>query len=82
VDDLWDTAATRIKNLLAKQVFDCTDVKILEDVKELLILFVSSLEHYGFQVIKLVQLLSALSSHYLAMLTAKTAKSFTKVNNK
>nr|CAG4643034.1 EOG090X01NK [Ilyocryptus agilis] len=64
LDDVWNVAVSKIANSIQTHSSYCTDPALMLKIKNLVMLFSSTLKSYGYNVSQLVELLKELRDHY------------------
>lgn len=71
LDDLWSTTSTRVLSTLQAHSAFCTESSFMLKIKNLMLLFSSTLQNYGFSGDKMYALLQELRDHYTEVLMQK-----------
>ena len=76
LDDLWSTTSTRVLSTLQAHSAFCTESSFMLKIKNLMLLFSSTLQNYGFSGDKMYALLQELRDHYTEVLMQKWVVKF------
>uniref|UniRef100_A0A8D9FF77 Exocyst complex component n=2 Tax=Cacopsylla melanoneura TaxID=428564 RepID=A0A8D9FF77_9HEMI len=76
LDQHWESALSKISNALRTQSAYCTDPTLLLHIKDLIMLFITTLRNYGYSVNQLFDLLHELGDHYNEVLMQRWVQVF------
>ncbi|XP_030842030.1 exocyst complex component 6B isoform X2 [Strongylocentrotus purpuratus] len=76
LDDLWNTALSKIGSTLRNNSAICTDATLLLHIKNLVVLFVQTVNSYGFNTTTLTEFLLDLKDQYNEILMKKWVQVF------
>ncbi|KAL1122743.1 hypothetical protein AAG570_003070 [Ranatra chinensis] len=64
LDDLWGLSVTKIVNALRTHSAYCTDATLMLKIKNLIMLFITTLRNYGYSVNQIFEVLHEVRDHY------------------
>lgn len=64
LDDIWNMATSKVVNALRTNTAYCTDAVLMLQIKDLIMLFSTTLRNYGYPVNQLYDLLHEMRDHY------------------
>ncbi|XP_008478529.2 uncharacterized protein LOC103515362 [Diaphorina citri] len=76
LDQHWEAALGKISNALRTQSAYCTDATLLLHIKDLIMLFITTLRNYGYSVTQLFDLLHEIGDHYNEVLMQRWVQVF------
>lgn len=76
LEEVWSGALSKIIGTLRNHSAYCTDAALMLKIKNLMMLFASTLQSYGYQVDKLYELLQELKDHYNEVLMQRWVSRF------
>ncbi|XP_072177951.1 exocyst complex component 6B-like [Diadema setosum] len=79
LDDLWNTALSKIGSTLRNNSAYCTDATLLLRIKNLVVLFVQTVNSYGFNTAPLTEFLLDLKDQYNEILMKKWVQVFSDI---
>lgn len=79
LDDLWNTALSKIGSTLRNNSAICTDATLLLHIKNLVVLFVQTVNSYGFNTTTLTEFLLDLKDQYNEILMKKWVQVFSDI---
>ncbi|XP_063963586.1 exocyst complex component 6B-like isoform X11 [Lytechinus pictus] len=79
LDDLWNTALSKIGSTLRNNSAYCTDATLLLRIKNLVVLFVQTVNSYGFNTTPLTEFLLDLKDQYNEILMKKWVQVFSDI---
>ncbi|XP_034233966.1 exocyst complex component 6 isoform X2 [Thrips palmi] len=76
LDELWGMALSKIVNALRTHSAYCTDATLMLKIKNLIMLFLTTLQNYGYPVNQLLELLTEIRDHYNEVLMQRWVQVF------
>ncbi|KAJ3086346.1 hypothetical protein HK102_013250 [Quaeritorhiza haematococci] len=71
VETLWETATDQINKVISSSLQDCADPDLFLTIKLLVVIFIQTLEGYGYAVSKLSDLMVSLLDQYAELMKSK-----------
>nr|CAG4640652.1 EOG090X01NK [Eulimnadia texana] len=79
LDDVWNMAASKIASAVRTNASYCTDPALMLKIKNLVMLFSSTLKSYGYSVMQLLELLQEIRDHYNEVLMQRWVHVFREI---
>ncbi|XP_052125040.1 exocyst complex component 6 isoform X1 [Frankliniella occidentalis] len=79
LDELWGMALSKIVNALRTHSAYCTDATLMLKIKNLIMLFLTTLQNYGYPVNQLLELLTEIRDHYNEVLMQRWVQVFREI---
>ncbi|XP_022918201.1 exocyst complex component 6 [Onthophagus taurus] len=79
LDEMWNTALSKIVSTLQTHSAYCTDATLILRIKDLIMLFCTTLRNYGYTVKPLLELMRELRDHYTEVLMQRWVQVFREI---
>lgn len=79
LDEVWSMALSKIINALRTHSAYCTDATLMLKIKNLIMLFITTLRNYGYSVSQLFDLLHEIRDHYNEVLMQRWVQVFREI---
>lgn len=82
VEDLWKMASDKVVSIMRTNTAYCTDANLLLRIKDLIMVFCTTLRSYGYSVKNYLELLHEIQEHYNEILMQKWVQVFRDILNR